>query len=184
MAPLPEIAKNSQKITFREFNPIIIIKLLLMIVKNQKPPFWCQNLTSWRQLPVFNVNVMSQTKKWHNFRNNFRRKLVDPSLWVGLSFMNNFIQNYSPSVWKYTENKHYDVMWRHMTSHVPIFKKSWAIIFWTMMITETKFGVNWINRKEMVNECQTFFTFSGNFPRVWCSDAFWAKNHHLCGFYD
>ena len=39
MAPLPEIAKNSQKITFREFNPIIIIKLLLMIVKNQKPPF-------------------------------------------------------------------------------------------------------------------------------------------------
>jgi len=39
-----------------------------------------------------------------------------------------------------------------MTSRGPIFKKSWEMMFWTMMITETKFGVNWINRKEMVNE--------------------------------
>ena len=28
-------------------------------------------------------------------------------------------------------------------------KKSWKIIFWTMIITDKKFGVNWINRKEM-----------------------------------
>ena len=37
--------------------------------------------------------------------------------------MNNLFQNYSPSVWKYTENEQCDVMWRHMTSSGPIFKK-------------------------------------------------------------
>jgi len=51
--------------------------------------------------------------------------------------MNNLFQNYSPSVWKYTENEQYDVMWRHMTSRSPIFKKSWEIIFLSIMITDT-----------------------------------------------
>ena len=126
-----------------------------MIPKNQNPTFWRQNLTVRRHLPVYDVNVTSQTKKLNNWRTKRHGELVNPSfcsLWVGDSFTNNFIQNYSPSVWKYTENEHYDVMWRHMTSRGPIFKKSWEMLFWTMMITDTKFGVNWINRKEMVNE--------------------------------
>ena len=39
-----------------------------------------------------------------------------------------------------------------MTSRGSIFKKSWEMIFWTIMSTDTKFGVNWKNMKEMVNE--------------------------------
>ena len=99
---------------------MIIIKPLLMIPKNQNPPFWRQNLTVRRHLPVYDVNVTSQTKKLNNWRTTRHRELVNPSfcsVWVGDLFMNNFIWNFAPSVWKYTENELYDVMWRHMTSY-------------------------------------------------------------------
>ena len=82
-------------------------------------------------------------------------ELVNPSfcsVWGGDLFINNFKINFAPSAWKYTENELYDVMWRHMTSRGLIFKKIREMIFWIMIITEPKFGVNWMNRKEMVNE--------------------------------
>ena len=65
--------------------------------------------------------------------------------------MNDFLQNVSP-VWKYTENEHYDVLWRHMTSRGLIFKKNSEMIIWTMFITEPKFRVYWMSRKEMVKD--------------------------------
>ena len=176
-----------------------------MIPKNHSSPFWRQNLTVPRHLPVYDVNVTSQTKKSNNWRTKLRRELVNPSfcsLWVGDSFMNNLFQNYSPSVWKYTENEQYDVMWRHMTSRGPIFKKSWEMIFWTIMITDTKFGVNWKNRKEMVNESKMvlktalwrhsdvmmtsprlFWLFPKTLNRFDVLIEFLAKNTHFCGFY-
>ena len=114
MTPLPEKTRNSLKITFLESNPMTIIKSLFMITKNHNPPFWRQNLTVTRHLPVYDVNVTSQTKKLNNWRTKRHGELVNPSfcsLWVGDSFTNNFIQNYSPSVWKYTENAYIGQNW-------------------------------------------------------------------------
>ena len=152
-------------------------KPLLMIMQNQKPPFWRQNLTVSRHLPV-NPSFCS--------------------VGVGDSFMNNFIQNCSHSVWKYTKYEHYDIMWRIMTSPSPILIKmlGWYFRLWWWLMTI--FEVNWINRKEMANVWKialktTLRRYTGVmmtsaglfwlFPKFDVQISFQPKNHNFCGFY-
>ena len=131
-APPTEMLRMSLKLQIKESNRKDVFELLIL---NEKNKVCLRDVKIWRHDVIHRYTAKMwrhKIKKLHKQRTTLRRRSVNPSFFslsVGDSFSIPKFQIHSLSVWKYAENEHFDVTWRHLTSERQIFKKFSGTIF-------------------------------------------------------